>query len=148
MHRLSTAASIVAGILCVHQRTATAQSRAEVQVRAVVDSFFAAAGAEKWDVAAKLLDMGAFGRILENARDNARASPPRPPMTVESLMAQDSTMPRAVAEWQVARFAKLPQDPYPFLTYEFAGVSTPREFLALTPDEAAARWLEAQDPGT
>jgi hypothetical protein len=105
-------------------------------VRAVVDSFFAAGAAEKWDAAAKLLDMVAFGRILENARASARADLPSPPMTVESLMAEDSTMPR-VAEWQVARYAKYPHDPYAFLTYEFAGVSTPRELLALTSDQAA-----------
>jgi hypothetical protein len=143
-NRLRAAASIATAILCVHSRAAASQSPAEVQVRAVVDSFFAAAAAEKWDAAAGRLDMAAFDKILEQARGNARVNGPTHFLTVEELMARDS-MPRAVAEWQVARFAKFPHDPYVFLTHEFARVSMPREFLALTPDEAAARWLEARD---
>lgn len=145
MRRVNVAVVIVVAIHCVQPRTIAAQSSAEVQVRAVVDSFFTASGAERWNDAAKLLDMRAFDRILKQAQGNARAILPTPPMTVEMLMAHDSTMPRAVAEWQIARWARYPHDPYEFLTYQFANVSTPRDLLALTPDEAAARWLEAQD---
>jgi hypothetical protein len=145
MPRVNAAASIALVIACLAPRIVVAQSPAEVQVRAVVDSFFAASVAERWDVAAKLLDMEKFDLILKAAQGNARANLPARALTVEQLMAEDSTMPRAVAEWQVARFSKYSHDPYEFLTYEFSRVSTPREFLALTADEAAERWLEAQD---
>jgi hypothetical protein len=145
IHRLSRAAFIAAAIACVQPRIAAAQSVAEVQVRAVADSFFAAGAAERWAVAAKLLDMDAFDKTFKQMQGNVRAGLPGPPLTVESLMAQDSTMTRAVAEWQIARYGKDPRDPYEFLSYEFARVTTPRELLALTRDEGAARWLEAQD---
>lgn len=136
---------VALAILCAAPRIAAAQSPAEVQVRAVADSFFAATATERWSAAAKLLDMGAFDRIFRDAQGNARANLPSHVLTVEELMANDSTMPRAVAEWEVARNAKYHHDPYEFLTWEFSRVSTPREFLALTADEAAQRWLEAQD---
>ena len=70
-------------------------------------------------------------------------------MTVEDMMATDSTMPRAVAEWEVARMNKFrAMRTFGDMSYEFAGVRTQHELFALTVPEAASRWLEAQDGRT
>jgi hypothetical protein len=145
MPRLGAAASIAAAILFVQPPVAAAQSRAEVQVRAVVDSFFAEAAAEKWEAAAKRVDMRAFNRILKQAQDNVRLNPSEGAVTVDAIMAGDPAMPRAVAEWEADRMARNRQTPVNYIIHEFARVSTLPEFLALSPDEAASRWLEARD---
>ena len=64
-------------------------------------------------------------------------------------MAQDSTMPRAVAEWQIAQTKRMgASEPLAYWSYEFAGIATQRDLFALTIPAAAARWLEAQDGRT
>jgi hypothetical protein len=143
--RLRAAASIATAILCVQPRIAAAQSRAEIQVRAFVDSFFAEAAAGKWDAAARRVDMKAFDKILKQAQDAARSDPSEGVVTVDAIMAGDPAMPRAVAQWEADRGARTRQTPLNYIIHEFARVSTLPEFLALSPDEAASRWLEARD---
>jgi hypothetical protein len=64
-------------------------------------------------------------------------------MTVEQIMRADSTMPRAVAEYQVQRMKQQSQR-YNFLEYEF-GVSDPDSLAAMTPSTVAERWLQVHD---
>src|SRR4051794_6574898 len=85
---------------------ANAQAPAERAVRAVVDSFFTAVAREKWDSAAALIDVARFEPYFKQAVGNSRAELPTHKMTVEEMMATDSTMPRAVAEWEIARMNK------------------------------------------
>ena len=130
-------------------RTAEGQSPNERAVRAVVDSFFAAIKREKWNSAAALLDLGAFEPYFNQQVSNARSALPEHEMTVEDMMANDSTMPRAVAEWEIARMNKYRgMRAFGDMSYEFAGVHTQHELFALSVPEAASRWLEAQDERT
>lgn len=123
-----------------------AQSRNEQAVRAVVDSFFAAVAREQWDSAARLLDLPRFEPILKAQVSSARGALPQPPMTAEQYMATDSTMPRAVAEWEAARSNRF-RAQYPFDDYsrQFAGVTSQHMLFSLTLPDAAARWIAAQD---
>jgi hypothetical protein len=124
------------------------QTPNERSVRAVVDSFFAAVSAEKWDSAATFLDLSRFEPYFTQVVSNARTALPPPPITVEALMASDSTMPRAVAEWQIDRMKNYPMPQFGDMSHEFAGVRTQRDLFALTVPQAAARWLEAKDERT
>src|SRR4051812_14317140 len=87
-------------------RASSGQTPAERSVRAVVDSFFAAVSAEKWESAATFLDLARFDSYFNQVVSNARTALPPPQMTVETMMASDSTMPRAVAEWEMERMKK------------------------------------------
>lgn len=116
--------------------------------RAVVDSFFAALASERWSVAANYLDLQSFARFLNERVNAARSAVPMRPTTVEDLMAADTTLPRAVAEWQIARFRNASGSrPFNDFSDEFAGITSFRALEDLTPLEGAARWLEANDPG-
>jgi hypothetical protein len=126
-----------------------AQSANERAVRAVVDSFFGAIQRERWDSAAALVDLTRFEPYFKDRVSSARSALPQREMTVEDMMAGDSTMPRAVAEWEIARMNKFRgMQNFGDMSYEFAGVHTQHELFALTIPEAAARWLEAQDERT
>ena len=116
--------------------------------RAVVDSFFAALASERWLVAANYLDLQNFARFLNDRVNAARSAVPMRPTTVEDLMAADSTLPRAVAEWQIARILSASASrPFNDFSNEFAGITSFLALQGLTPLEGAARWLEANDPG-
>lgn len=124
-----------------------AQSPRPLSARATADSFFAAIRAERWSAAAAHLDRTAFARMLRDRVNAARVALPSPGFTVESLLAADSTLPRAVAEWQVAQAQRYAVSrPFHDFSDEFAGVTSFRALQALTPEEGAVRWLEAQDP--
>ena len=118
----------------------------ERAVRAVVDSFFTAIAREHWDSAAALVDLARFEPYFKEQVSNARGAIPPHEITVEEMMANDSTLPRAVAEWQVAQMKKYSgARSFGDMSFEFAGVHTQKELFALTVPEAAARWIEAQD---
>jgi hypothetical protein len=126
-------------------RCGRAQSPPERAVRAVVDSFFAFVEREKWDSAAALIDLPRFEPYFKQAVRNARSALPQREMTVEDMMASDSTMPRAVAEWELERQKRYAGARFGDISSEFAGVTTQQALFALALPEAAARWLEAQD---
>ena len=129
-------------------RPANAQQAVERSARATVDSFFAFAARERWDSAATMLDLVRFEAFFKGVVRNVRSAIPPRPVTVEDLMAQDSTMPRVVAEWQIARMKSDGSNPFFYLSYEFSGVANQHDLFALTISTAAARWLEAQDGRT
>lgn len=128
-------------------RSVPAQAQTPLAPKAVADSFFAATRAERWGHAASYLDMDAFARLLRERVAVARMTRAEPPMSVETLMAQDSTMPRTVAEWQVERMRRYGATrPFDDFSQDFIGITSLRALEALTPAEGAVRWLEAQDP--
>ena len=129
--------------------TSVAQSSAERSARAAVDTFFALVTREKWDSAAAMLDLGRFEPYFKSVVRNMRSAIPPRPMTAEDLMANDSTMPRAVAEWQISRMkTEEGHDPFEYVTYEFGGLASSRDLFTMTIPTAAARWLEGQDGRT
>jgi acyl carrier protein phosphodiesterase len=145
--RLSTLIALGASVL--GPQRLFGQSAGERAVRAVVDSFFAAVAREKWDSAAALIDLTRFEPYFKEQVSNARSALPQREMTVEDMMAGDSTMPRAVAEWEIARTKRYRGfQQFGDVSYEFAGVRTQHELFALTVPEAASRWIEAQDERT
>ena len=140
---------VSAAVLVCEPTSGNAQSTAERSARATVDSFFTLVARERWDSAATLLDLARFEPYFKGFVRNARSAIPQRPMTVEDLMASDSTMPRAVAEWEIGRMNRGgARDPFDYLSMQFAGITTPRDLFALTTSAAAARWLEAQDERT
>jgi len=123
-----------------------AQARNERSVRAVVDSFFAAVAREEWDSAATFIDLPRFEPILKQQIASARGALPQPPVTAEQLMTSDSTMPRAVAEWEADRANRFhSQQPFDDYSYQFAGVTSQHMLFSLTLSDALARWIAAQD---
>ena len=126
------------------------QTPTEGAVRAVVDSFFDAVAREKWDSAARFIDLARFEPHFKQIVGNARAALPSPELTVEQIMSRDSTMPRAAAEYELAQMKKYTARRAGFgdMSNEFAGVHSQQELFALKPAEALARWLEAKDERT
>jgi hypothetical protein len=125
---------------------AHAQSTEERPVRAVVDSFFTRVSREDWHGAATLLDLVRFESFLKTQVAQARSALPTPPMTADMLMVQDSTMPRAVAEWEAERSNRFARERhFDDYSHEFAGITSQRDLFALTVPDAAARWLQAKD---
>jgi hypothetical protein len=120
---------------------ASAQSVPEDVVRA----FFKAEDEGRWLDAARMLDLKPFERIRRNEIFGLRARRSFPHQTPEELMKWDPDMPRAVAEYQVERMQKSFQEFDP-LADQFARVSSVDSLEALSTEEAAARWLEAQGP--
>lgn len=112
---------------------------------AVVDSFFKATEQERWSDAARLMDLVTFGALQdEEVRNMRRAKVRRRPITPEMLMKSDPKMPRDVAEYQAARTNEA-MDQSDWLVRDYANVGNVDTLAALSPKEAAARWLEAKD---
>ena len=111
--------------------------------RAVGTAFLKAVQAADWKAAAGFLDLAAIDSLRRSQVSAARRQHPNPPLTVERLMRMDTTMPRAVAEYQVKRMADY-QLSESFLEHEF-GVKDPDSLLALPIEVAARKWLEVHD---
>lgn len=150
MRHLASIALILVAALASRESAAQLSklSTSERTVRAVVDSFYSAVDHERWDAAATFVDTTRFAVYLRQQVRNARAYVPPPPPSVEQFMAQDSTMPRAVAEWQMQQYRKYSTGnrPFDFLQGQFTGVESPQRLAALSTTQALARWLEAMDP--
>jgi hypothetical protein len=124
-----------------------AQARDERAVRAVVDAFFAAVAREQWDSAVAFIDLPRFEPSLKQRITWARSTLPAAPVTAEQLMASDSTMPRAVAEWEAMRSNKFRSErAFDDYSSQFAGVTSQQMLFSLSLRDAAARWLAARDP--
>lgn len=133
----------------VGARSLEAQASVAPTPRAVADSFFAALARERWIDASAHLDMRSFAKFLADMVNSARAELPSPEMTVEERMAADSTLPRAVAEWQVAQMrVYASRRRFHDFSDQLTGITTFETLQKLTPEDGAARWLEANDPST
>jgi hypothetical protein len=108
--------------------------------RAVFDAAVAALRSEAWDVMSTFVDpisLRGFSQELL-ARVAPRHSPRQ--MTVEEYLAHDPEMPRAVAEYQVAQWAK-PSNARDNLAREFPGITSVEALAALSADAMFARWI-------
>ena len=114
------------------------------ELRTVVDSFFAAVDSERWHEAARFVDAGTFERWFSDMVASGRSRLPEPEETVERIMERNPGMPRAAAEWELAQRQSRQRSSWNEYAFRFAGVTSFRDLQALTPREAAARWLEAQ----
>ena len=114
--------------------------------QATVRRFFGAVARQEWDHAAGFLDIGVFLGLREELMRHARTPPQL--MTPEAWLATDSTMPRAVAEYQARRMAELHEMDPPALFPEFDGVESVEAFAAMSAVELAVAWLKANDFAT
>jgi len=128
-------------LLLASARVGAAQANPEDVVRA----FFKAEEEERWQDAAALLDQSYVVGMQRNIVHGFRNRSSIHKLTVEELMRADSTMPRAVAEYQLKRMNDVTRDS-DFLENDFARITTVDSLALLTPSEAAARWLEAKGP--
>jgi hypothetical protein len=134
-----------------NHRTASAQlpARAPAQhaARAILDSFFTVVGQEQRDSAAMFVDTIGFADYVHQQVRNARSAIPMRPPAVEDLMARDSTLSHAVAEWQVEQYRRSMSNngPFAFINAEF-GVATPQELSELPTMQPLGRWIAAKDP--
>ncbi|HYD51724.1 MAG TPA: hypothetical protein VEA99_03815 [Gemmatimonadaceae bacterium] len=113
----------------------------------VMRDFLAANAAGRWREAAALIDLEAYARWRRDNLAVARRSGGPRRVTAEQIMRADTLMPREVAEYQARRAAeRAAEDSLPWLLREHAGVPTLDSLERLPAREAAARWLQAQDP--
>ena len=130
-------------LLLASARVGAAQANPEDVVRA----FFKAEEEERWQDAAALLDQSYVVGMQRNIVHGFRNRSSIHKLTVEELMRADSTMPRAVAEYQLKRMNDVTRDS-DFLENDFARITTVDSLALLTPSEAAARYRLAlgEDP--
>jgi hypothetical protein len=122
-----------------------AQSQAQpTKPENVAKAFFNAVAAGRWSEAAGYVDLDSFERFRQQMLGSEQ-SQSIAKWTADSLIKREPDMPRAVAEYQVAQIRKHFNDSSEALRYEFANVGTNSELAALSPIEAAARMIEAQD---
>jgi hypothetical protein len=112
---------------------------------AVARAFLADVAAMRWLAAAEHLDLDAFEGYRGEQIGQLRSQLPMS-LTAEDLMQADPDMPRAVAEYQVRKAREAQARFGNGIGHQFAGVSRLDSLAALSPAEAAARFLEAQDP--
>jgi len=112
---------------------------------AVVDSFFRATRQERWRDAARLIDLEAMGDLRDQTVRFMRRPPSVHRITPEEIMKSDPKMPRVVAEYEAARSNGAVAS-YDAVSEEYANVPNVDSLAALPVEEAAARWLQAQDP--
>ena len=110
----------------------------------VVRSFFKAEDESRWIDAARMLDLKSFEPIQRNAIATSRQRGTFRQLSAEEVMKLDPGMPRTVAEYQVKRSNELRARDY--ILDEFARVPSVDSLAALSTEQAAARWLEAQGP--
>ena len=135
---------VIGAALALSATSAVGQSASNASPADVAREFFAAERDGRWLDAAHLLDLRTFEPRRTRSVINARNAQPFH-LTVERLLRDDPSMPRAVAEYQVKQSESVFRDFNP-LSYEYADVPTADSLAALPIDVAAARWLEAQDP--
>ncbi|HET7565405.1 MAG TPA: hypothetical protein VFJ96_10445 [Gemmatimonadaceae bacterium] len=146
MRKRTRAACILMLVLAVPAMGARAQQpdSARRNPAAVAEAFFDAIAAAQWKEAAGYLDLDAFEQYLRAQIEQARESRMSPPVTAERLMRSDTSMPRAVAEYEARRLDESRANDSR-LSYQFADITSVDSLAALTVLDAAARWLEARD---
>ena len=113
--------------------------------RQVAEAFFEAVAAERWREAAGFLDLESFDVYRQALIASARNTRPERRLTVEEMMRWQPDMPRAVAEYHIKQIDEVGKDSARWLKLEFAGIDGVDALAAMTPIDAASRWIEAQD---
>jgi hypothetical protein len=142
--------SIIALVLSTSVRT-HAQVRESAQLaapEAAMRRFVDAMSLQRWSDAAFFIDSSTFSSWLRDQISVARRARSPRRITAADLMRADSTMPRAVAEYQarVSNDARKATAPDELLLSQFANVPTVDSLARLSTTHAAARWLRAGDP--
>jgi hypothetical protein len=147
MTRLSLLISVAAVATATQsvdaQKTAARQKAAKPAE--VVRSFFDAVAHERWVEAAGFLEVDVLDHGRRQQLEFWRHPPPEHRVTLEELMKQDPEMPRAVAEYQLARMERLRDRFDDQFSYEYANVHDTTTLAQMSPLETGARWLEARD---
>lgn len=97
---------------------------------------------EAWGEAAELFAEDDLKEWFDMELQAMTRDPGDPP-TVEQILASDPDMPRAVAEWQAERRGEQMMSPEDMIRFMFGGVESLESLRALSPQEAAARSMEA-----
>ena len=113
--------------------------------RQVAGAFFEAVAAERWREAAGFLDLESFDVYRQAQIASARSTRPERRLTVEEMMRRQPDLPRAVAEYYIKQINEVGKDRARGLKLEFAGIDGADALAAMTPIDAASRWIEAQD---
>ena len=137
----------LAGVAVLALAGAPALLSGQSDPRTAATGFLDAWNARRWTEAVQFLDLAQFDsfrkEFISRTRQDARQGPG---ITVEELRRRNPGMPLEVARYQVQMIEEQRRryaDPTP---YEFARVSSVSALAALSPAEAAARWLESRDP--
>lgn len=142
--RVAAVLALVAAIASAPLRAQASAPGAASTPEGVARAFIAALEGHRWADAARLVHPDALNRHRERSLSSLRGLTHRPTITVEDLLRHDPEMPREVAEYQVRRATEGAQD-YPRMEFERAGVASVEELERLSPEEAFARYLEAND---
>jgi len=147
MRKRTRAACILIVMLAIPAMGAYAQQSDSVSQNptAVAEAFFHAIAAAQWKEAAGYLDLDAFESFWHSQIEQARESRVGPPVTADRLMRSDTSMPRAVAEYEARRLNENRANDSRYLGHQFADITSVDSLAALTVLDAAARWLEARD---
>jgi hypothetical protein len=98
---------------------------------------------QRWSDVVAFLDPTSVRLAWEERLASARQPPTsQKPMTAEQYREHDPTMPLEVAQWQVDRINSYSSEPR---FNDIAGIETLEQLEQLTPQELAARMLEAGD---
>jgi hypothetical protein len=112
----------------------------------IAREFFQAVAQERWRDAAGFVNLARIDSSRTWAMHYQRRPQRIRPVSVEDLMRRDTTLPRAVAEYQVAQMERMRADALNRgFSHEWANVRDTVELQALTTLDLGARWLEAQD---
>ncbi len=107
-------------------------------------AFHAAMFERRWTEAGRFVDPVLVERLRWEAVRSARA--PRRARTIDDYLRDDPEMPREVAEYLLRRAEQSIRQLGNFISYEFAHVDDTAALKRLSSPEAAARFVQAQDP--
>ncbi|MET0399674.1 MAG: hypothetical protein ABW277_23000 [Longimicrobiaceae bacterium] len=142
--RVAALLALCAALAPATLRAQTPDPGAVPTPEATVRAFIAALESQRWEEAARLVHPEALDRYRERSLSSLRAVAHRPSITAELFLRQDPQMPREVAEYQARRAAEGARE-YPRFEFERAGVASVEELERLSPEQAFARYLEAND---
>jgi hypothetical protein len=123
-------------------RAQTSDPGAAPTPEAAVRAFIAALESQRWEDAARLVHPEALDRYRERSLSSLRVVAHR--ASAEDFLRQDPQMPPEVAEYQARRAAEGARE-YRRFELERAGVASAEELESLSPEQAFARYLEAND---
>jgi hypothetical protein len=117
-----------------------------VRAEVVARQFFNAVSRGRWIDAAQLMDLTRIELNRQSLLESARRSRVHHPPTLQDLLRSDPDMPRAVAEYELARLLRHRGEARAeHFSSVFADVSDTNMLVRLSPLELGARWLQAQD---
>ena len=140
--------ALLIGTLCA--QAALAQDRIIIAPRAIAQQFLDAIAKEQWTTLLELTDgetLWEYATQLRQQSRNSSASPRTAP-TIQSFMAEDSLMPRAVAEYMLSQYTRSAEwaEMSP-LRWMLADVERPEQLDSLSDGELFVRRVRAGQIG-